>query len=253
VAQANTGQTTLARTPRWARSAIYQLSVVTLAGTTRTIDYKLVHAIRKITPAVVVTETQEGGVSDDETQTISLTGGPTGGTFTITWTGVSADISVTTEPISATASVQDVRDALRRALTTSSGALKTDYHPDDIVVTRTGAGTSGDPYVYELEFSGTTVAKTDVDDVTVDGSKLYTEAATADNFNGWDGITQLTAVDDIWVNVGPFEADTADDTGPIYQVQAELPEAIGHVLAFDRTDTDETYTWSLYATYLGGS
>jgi hypothetical protein len=146
-----------------------------------------------------------------------------------------------------------VADALRRALKTSSGGLATAYDPDDIVVTRTGSGTSGAPYVYELEFSGTSVAKTDVDDVTVDGSKLYTEAATSDDYLGWDGITQLSAVDDVWVYVGPNEPDTQDDTAPVYRVRGELPELLAHTITLSQADADEFYDYSLWATYIGGS
>jgi hypothetical protein len=92
-----------------------------------------------------------------------------------------------------------------------------------------------------------------VDAVTVDGTKLYTHTvSTTTDFAGWDGITQIagTTAGEVVVIVGPDESDTTDDTGAIYQVQSVLPDKLAAVLTFDRTSSNETYTYSLYATFV---
>jgi hypothetical protein len=225
---------------------------VTFGGTLARTD---VSAITITTPVgftpTGVTETTKGVVStQDEAQTITLTGGPTDGTFTVTWTGVGADINVTTPPIPATATATEVKDALKAAL----GAAGTGgYQGSDIVDVRTGAGTSGDPFVHTLTFSGPTTRDLNVDAVTVDGSKLFTNTAgTTTDFGGWDGITQIagTTAAEVEIIVGPDESDTTDDTGAVYQVQHVLPDKMAAVITLDRTTGNELYTYSLYVSFV---
>lgn len=247
VAQADTGQTTIVQAPTWAKHSIWYLSVVATAGTTPLTDFKFHPVIPKVTGAPVVATTQGGGGGNNEVQTITLTGGPTHGTFTITWTGVSANISVTTAAIPATASGAAVQEALRQAMHAQST-----YTPGDIVVARTGAGTSGDPYVHTLTYSGASVDNTNVDAVTVSGARLHTLAAdTALDFAGWDGITQIagTTAGVVTVQMGPYL--TTDDTGPVYAVNSMLPDLIAAKVTLDRADANETYTYSLYVTFEG--
>ena len=369
VAQANTGQTTVVETPKWAKNATFYLNVVAAAGTTPLTDYVIYHATPKVTAAATVATTSAGGAavnevqttelsgmvdgtdsvkltwngvestqtilgSDNEAtritksqtaidqcattfsgytagdivvsagadadhqvftfsgasvaardvtaitvtsgaggasgtvaettkgvgherQTITLTGGPTHGTWTITWPGVSADLTtpITTGPIPATATAAQVSDALERAFNPAGRHQpSTAYDGRHITVSRTGAGTSGSPYVYLLVFDGASVALTDVDAVTVDGSGLYTYAAdTAQGIgNAWNGITQIagTTSGSVRVRVGPALTGVAeDDTGAVYSVDDMLPGRIAHVLTFDRTTGNEVYTYSLYADY----
>ncbi len=244
-AQADTGQTTIVTVPPWARHSIWHLQVTAVAGTTPLTDFKFQYVIPKHPGAVAVATTTAGDGSNDEVQTVTLTGGPTEGTWTLTWTGVAADISVTTRPMRYNASAAEVNAELRHALL-GNGT----YGPADIVATRAGTGTSGDPYVYTLTFSGATVDKTDVDAVTVTDTGLYTYTTdTVLDFAGWDGITQIagTTAGTVVVHVGPFQ--TADDTGAIYGVLSALPEKIAAKLTFDRTSANETYTYSLYAVF----
>lgn len=355
VLQADTGQTTIATTPRWARSAIFQLSVSEATGTSPLTDYKLRPVQRAITAAPVVatgtagaanevqtlvlsswdatdtikltydavetgavtysatpatnaaafqaalvalaafapgdvvvtatdintyvftfggafantdvsaltatsgtgsaagvfTETIKGIVSTaDEVQTITLTGGPTDGTFTVQWTGSAAKpMTVSTGPISATATAAEFQRAWNKAFPESNAS----FRGSDIVVTRSGAGTTGSPYVFTLSFTGATARDQNVDAVTVTGTGLFSDAAVAVDYMGWDGITQIagTTSGQVFLHLGPMESDTADDTGAIYQLQSELPEKLAHLITFDRTSSNEKYTYSLYATYIG--
>jgi hypothetical protein len=196
-----------------------------------------------------VTETRAGIVANNEVQTVTLTGGPTHGTFTLSWTGHGGDITtVTTPEIPATATAEDVMAALRTALPVGGT-----YAGKDIVDVRTGSGTTGAPYVHTLTFSGASMDAQNFDAFTANGSKLYTHAvATTTDFGGWDGITQIagTTAGEVVVIVGPDESDTADDTGAIYQLQHVLPDKMAAVITLDRTTGNEVYTYSLYATFV---
>jgi hypothetical protein len=249
-AQADTGQTTQARIPRWARAVIFQLSVVAAAGTTPLTDYVLKTVQRKRTAAIAFSTTQAGGVGDNEVQTATLTGGPVGGKWGLTWGGVSADVSVSTGRVfthdeSAAEVARVLNNAIKAEGTYGAGT--------PVEVARTGVGTSGDPYVYAVTFSGTDVALTNVDALAALDGELFTDFTTALDYHGWNGITQIagTTNGDVNVAIGPSYPNTTDDTGPDYHVQCELPDSLAHVLTFDRTTGNETYTYSLYATYIG--
>ena len=201
-----------------------------------------------------VAETNKG--VGHERQTITLTGGPTHGTWRIAWGGVSANVAVTTPAIPAAATAAQVAEALAAALYASGGSynLSTAYDGRDIEVTRTGSGTSGAPYVYTLVFSGTSVANTNVDAVTVTGTDLRTYAADSAHGigNAWNGVTQIvdTTAASVRVRVGPGITGAAeDDTGAVYTIDDMLSERLAHVLTFSRADGNETYTYSLTAVY----
>lgn len=246
VLDATTGATYQTITPSWATSAIFALSVTDVNGSSDTVDYTIDHVIRKQPGVAAVSTDTAGDGSNDEVQLVTLTGGPDQGTFTLAWTGESANIAVNTGPIPYNASAARVADELNRAI---AGTAYAPPGPPPVGVTRAGAGTSGDPYIYTVTFSGPGVDKTDVDEMTVNMDELFTHATLTDDFQGWNGITQLTDVDDVIVQIGPYEPATTDDTGPVYRIQASLPERLAHTLAF--TSTDETYTYSLWATYIG--
>ena len=247
--QASTGQTTIVEPPKWANYATLHFNVITSAGTTNLTDLALKYVNPLITLVPVVATSQAGGAGDDEVQTITLTGGPTEGTFTISWGGVSANVSATTAPIPATATGDAVTQALKAAL---ANTIYNDGSNNEIVAVRTGAGTSGDPYVHTLTFSGPLVDKTNVDAVTVDGTSLYNYAASGIDLAGWNGITQIveTTAANVVVQLGPGVTGIADDdTGPLYSVNCALPSRFAAVITLDRADADETYTYSLYADY----
>lgn len=249
VAQANTGQTTVAKVPEWAKSATFYLNLVAAAGTTPLTDYVIYHAVPKITDAVAIATTQGGGGGNNETQTVTLTGGPTHGTWSLTWPGVSAANGFTVTGISPTATAAQLQTKVDEALYGNAA-----YRSGHIVVTRSGSGTAGTPYIYTLTFSGATVANTNVDQVTVNGTGLHTYTTdTAHGIgNAWNGITQIagTTAGSVRVRVGPALTGVAeDDTGPVYSIDDMLPEYLAHTITFDRTSTNETYTYSLYAVY----
>lgn len=242
-------QTLIKQVPRWARSAVIQLSVTAMAGTAETVDFVLRHATRKATAAIAVATTQAGGGGNDEVQTVTLTGGPTGGLWGLSWGGVSANISASTGRVFAPdASAGEVQDRLNAAIRAATSAALGYGKGTPVAVSRAGAGTSGSPYVYTCTFSGTGVANTNVDAMTADGTRLFEVVNTGDDFMGWNGITQLAVADDVTVVVTPGLA--TDDVGPVYVVQGELPEYLVYVLTLGGS-TDETYTYSIYATYIG--
>lgn len=252
VLQADTGQTTIFEPPKWAKYAVFHFNAVTTPGTTNLTDLALRYCNPAITAATVVATTVGGGGGNDEVQTITLTGGPTHGTFTISWPGVAADVSVTTTPLSATASATEVQEALKRALGPPTAGTYFTGSRTQIAVTRSGSGTSGAPFVHTLTWSGNLVANTDVDPVTVDGQGLYTYAASALDIAGWNGITQIveTTTGYVQVQMGPGVTGIADDdTTALYSVNCNLPSRIAAVITLSRADADETYTYSLYADY----
>ncbi len=248
VAQANTGQTTVFNVPPNATYAKFYLKVKTAAGTTPLTDLVLYDCPPEITAAPVVATTTAGDGTHNEVQTVTLTGGPTHGTWTLTWPGVSADTNATTGAIKATSTAAELQELINKALPNTGT-----YKGEHIVVTRSGSGTSGAPYVYTLTHSGSTVSLRDIDAVTVNGTQLYTwttdtEAATG---NVWNGITQVagTTASGVTVTVGPGVAAAEDDTGAAYFLNAVLSARMAAKLTFDRGDADELYTYSLWAEF----
>jgi len=88
----------------------------------------------------------------NEVQTITFTGGPTGGTVTLTFDGNST--SALAHNVTA-ANMQTALNALP-GLTSTTGMR----------VVRTGSGTASAPYVYEIRFAGTAVQSTNVPQIT---------------------------------------------------------------------------------------
>ncbi len=247
VAQANTGQTTVVDTPAWANAACYHLSVGVVSGNTPLTDYIIIPQIPVKVGAAVVATTTAGDGTHNEVQTITLTGGPDFGTWQIVWTGISADVTATTKQLSPTESAAAVQTAINEALngTIYGGGLQ-------ITVTRSGAGTSGSPYVYTLTWSGDRVNLRNVDAVTVTdlGLCIWT-TDTNQTLDGWNGITQIagTTSGNVQVWLSPPTA-AVDDTAPEYRLGiAFLPTRLAHKITFDRTTGDETYTYALVAEY----
>lgn len=98
--------------------------------------------------------TQSGGTN--EVQTITITGGPTGGTWTATFD------AQTTAAIPYNESAANVQTALI-ALSTIPAA--------GVSVARSGAGSAGDPYVYTVTFIGGLAAE-NVSLMTASGASL---------------------------------------------------------------------------------
>lgn len=70
----------------------------------------------------------------------------------------------------------------------------------------------------------------------------------ANNYGGWDGITQIagTTSGSIVVNIGAGVTGIADDdTGPVYNINAPLPSLLGFKVLFDRTTGNEVYTYTV--------
>lgn len=73
---------------------------------------------------------------------------------------------------------------------------------------------------------------------------------TTTPLEGWDGITQLSAVDLVTVSVGPHRT-ALDDTGVDYHVPCLLPPFLDAVITLDRTSANETYSYSLSVAWIG--
>ncbi len=97
-----------------------------------------------------ITTIRNGGGGQNETQTVAILGGPTGGTFTLTFSGQ------TTAAIAYDAAASAVQTALEGLASFSSG---------DVVV----SGDAGGPWLVEFQAS---YAKTDMDLFSGDGSSL---------------------------------------------------------------------------------
>lgn len=249
VVQADTGQTTVFDVPPFARYASFYLKVKAAAGTTPKTDFVLYTVPPEITAAPAVATSTGGDGTHDEVQTVTLTGGPTYGVWSLTWPGVSADTSAVLSNIPFNASAAQLQQKFVDALATNAT-----YRGEHIVVTRSGSGTSGAPYVYTLTHSGATVDKTNIDAVTVDGSALatYTTDTEFGAGNIWDGVTQIagTTASGVAVHMGPGVTGIADDdTGAAYFINAPLPSRMAAKVTLDRADADEIYTYALYADY----
>lgn len=118
-----------------------------------------------------------------EIQTVALTDGPTGGTFTITFSGQ------TTTALARNASGSDVQTALE---------VLSNIAPGDVTVVRTGAGTQASPFVYTLTFAGAYL-DTNVAEVTASGANLtgstVTVATTVQGSGGADEIQTVELTD----------------------------------------------------------
>ena len=107
-------------------------------------------------PTLTVATTRAGDGTHNEVQTITPANSPTGGTWTITFSGQ------TTAALAAAATAQEIQDAL---------SALSNLGPDDVVVTG-GPITDG---VVTLTFSGAGVTNTNVAQVTVSAAGLTTD------------------------------------------------------------------------------
>lgn len=86
---------------------------------------------------------------------------------------------------------------------------------------------------------------------TIDFKILGTDPVAKDDtttwdFLDWNGITQMTATGTVSIFIGPGITGIADDdTATTYKLNGVLPPLMGLRLATDRTDGDETYTYTL--------
>lgn len=76
------------------------------------------------------------------------------------------------------------------------------------------------------------------------------DQSTSTPLEGWDGITQLSAVDLVTVRVGPHRVAN-DDTGVDYHIATLLPQFLDAVVTLDRTSANETYTYTLSVLWVG--
>ena len=109
-------------------------------------------------PNTITDETITEGSADgiDEVQTITVNNAPTGGTFTVTFSGQTTSAQPYNE------SAANVQTDLEALSTIGAG---------NIAVTRAGSGTLSAPYVYTCTFQGTLVS-TDVSEMTASGASL---------------------------------------------------------------------------------
>lgn len=149
------GDVTVSRGGAGTLSSPYVYTVTFLATYASTDVAQMTGSAASLTgSAVSVTTTQEAAAGTNEQQSITLTGGATGGTFTLTWDPGGGD--ETTGNIAYDASAATVQAALEGLATPA---------PGDFVVT----GAAGGPWI--IEFTGT-YAVTDVNAITGDGANL---------------------------------------------------------------------------------
>lgn len=110
-------------------------------------------ALSVSTPKLIVSSAFPG---TSEVQTLTLTDGPTGGTFTVTWNGQ-------------TTSALNYNDS-GATVTTAMDALS-NLAVGDCVVTRAGSGTQASPYIYTFTFGGD-LAGENVPAITASGASL---------------------------------------------------------------------------------
>lgn len=130
--------------------------------------------------AGVTVVTEGSATGDNEIQTCTVVNAPTGGTFTVTWSGqTTAGIAYN----AAGAAFQSALEAL------------SNIAPGDVVVVRTGSGTLSAPYVYTTTFQGT-YASTDVSQMTGSAASLtggaVNIAVIQDSSPGVNEVEQIT-------------------------------------------------------------
>lgn len=150
---------------------------------------------------VVVTATTEGHAAGSEVQVVTLTSSPTGGTFTLTYSGQ------TTSAIAYDASAATVDAALEALSNIGAG---------DVVVT----GSAGGPWTVTF---ATALAGINVAEMTGSGSGLT--GATVQTF----------AVATVTASAGPNHWDTASNWSPV-----NVP-ITGDDVRFENSDTDCLY------------
>ena len=151
--------------------------------------------------SIPVTETTVGTTATDEVQVITLTGGATGGTFTLTYSGQ------TTSAIAYNASAATVDAALEALSNIGAG---------DVVVT----GSAGGPWTVTF---ATALAATNVAEMTAGGASLT------------GGSTQGFVTSAVTASAGPNHWDTAANWSPV-----NVP-ITGDDVRFENSDTDCLY------------
>jgi len=72
------------------------------------------------------------------------------------------------------------------------------------------------------------------------------------DFADWNGVTQHASALFSVIHVGPGITGIADDdTAAVYKLNAILPPLLGFKTTFDRSQADETYTYTLAAKFSG--
>lgn len=148
-----TGNVTVANVPVTGDIDLFNVTFINAKGAQ---NISTMTASPSASGLTVSTLTQGTNVGTDEVQTITVNGAPTGGTFTLTFSGQ------TTAGIAFDAADSAVVSALEALSNIGVG---------DVAVVRTGSGTLSAPYVYTITF-GTLLGDTDVAQITGDGSSL---------------------------------------------------------------------------------
>ena len=150
---------------------------------------------------IAVEETTVGQAATNEVQVVTLTGGPTGGTFTLTYSGQ------TTSAIAYNASAATVDAALEALSNIGAG---------DVAVT----GSAGGPWTVTF---GTALAATNVAEMTASGASLT------------GGSVQTFVTTAVTASAGPNHWDTAANWSPV-----NVP-ITGDDVRFENSDTDCLY------------
>lgn len=129
---------------------------------------------------VTVATVRAGSAGVNQKQTITLVGGPTSGTFTVTHAGN------TTAGIAFDASAATFETAFEGLASVGAGNGTT---------TRSGAGTAASPYVYTVEFTGTLAGTTQplitASGASLDGAQTITHATTTQGSPGVNEVQQF--------------------------------------------------------------
>ena len=111
---------------------------------------------------------------NNEIQTLTLTDGPTAGTFTVTWNGQ------TTSALQYNASGATVTTAMDALSNLAVG---------DCIVTRSGSGTQAAPYIYTFTFGGD-LAGENVPAITASGASLTNSTVSVGTTTGGTGVKE---------------------------------------------------------------
>lgn len=167
----------------------------------------------------VSTTTAGSSTGINEVQTVTINNAPTGGTFTLTFSGQ------TTSALAYNISDADMATALVALSTIGVG---------DVAVVRTGSGTLAAPYVYTITF-GTALAATDVSQITADASSLTGGAVNVSTVQ--DSAAAVNEIETVTLDSGPtggtftltFNGETT--AGIAYDASAATVQAALEALA----------------------
>ncbi len=236
--------TTVIKSPTWANRATFTFATNVIGTGTGSSALTFLEVAPAFTVVPAVAETTTGTTGTFEVQTITMTGEPTDGSFTVGVVGVGTTTVYTTP-------FMPLKEVKNRASRITDHLIEAGLpNAADVKWTVTVGTGSSTPTVFTATFSGTFVNNQTA--IVVDGSRLFKNTTTALALGNMTAITvtSTTGTNYEIMRVGPGETGIADvfNAGHITHLNMTLPEYIACKVVSTATAVN-TVEYSLYVTY----